>query len=408
MAARWLIAAALMSSAALAQTPVIDHAPSAAILELRRIFFADRRINALTFRNMADMFHTLTVGHGDRVWQLDTDYHPLDFTYGFDGKNLNAEAFLERTHTNALIIVKGGRIVFERYRNFTDPTTHFLSMSTAKSITSILVGAAIQDGLIRSIDDQITAYVPELMGSAYDGVTIRNALMMRSGVDRPDVYDASPDSEMAKVREGAMVRNDRRSTDEALVVKRRHPPGKTFLYSTLDTTVLGWVIEKAAGKPLPDYMTQRLWQPLGAEAEGFFIADGPPGIGRATNGMGYNAVLRDYARIGLMMLNDGRANGRQIIPAEWVRASTSPHGPEPAATGEDYGYGYQWWTLTNSNAYMAIGLQGQFIFVDPDTDTVIVKLSYFPLGDEAASRESDAFFRAASAWRPAEAVGSGR
>jgi CubicO group peptidase (beta-lactamase class C family) len=125
-----------------------------------------------------------------------------------------------------------------------------------------------------------------------------------------------------------------------------------------------------------------------------------PGVGRASNGMGFNAVLRDYGRVGQMMLHLGKANGRQIIPADWVRESTVPTGPEPADGESTLGYQYQWWTLVDSNAYMAIGLEGQFIFVDPDTRTVIVKLSYFPLSNRDASAESEAFFRAASAWVP--------
>jgi CubicO group peptidase (beta-lactamase class C family) len=149
-------------------------------------------------------------------------------------------------------------------------------------------------------------------------------------------------------------------------------------------------------------MSERLWAPLGAEADGFFLTDGPPGVGRPTNGMGFNAVLRDFARIGQMMLHEGRVGDRQIISADWVRESTIPTGPEPVAPDQDQGYQYQWWTLVNSNAYMAIGLQGQFIYVDPDTQTVIVKLSYLPLSNKAQGyQESEAFFRTVSAWRPA-------
>lgn len=374
--------------------------PSRALQELRRIFFADSRINMLTFHNMEEIFHTLPVRAGKPAKPMARAEAPLDFSYSFKGETVRADDFLERTFTNALLIIKDDRIVYERYRNLTGPNTKFLSMSTAKSITSILVGAAIQDRYIRSVDDQIITYVPELKDTAYDGVTIKDALLMRSGIERSDRYDPDPKSEMTRLREATMVLNERRATDEALTVKRRDKPGARFNYSTLNTTVLGWVLEKATRQPLQEYMTRRLWQPLGAEADGFFIADGPPGVGRATNGMGFNAELRDFGKIGQMMLHDGKANGRQIIPTAWVRESTVPTGPEPADADNPQGYQYQWWTLVNSNAYMAIGLQGQFIYVDPDTRTVIVKLSYFPLGNEEASAESEAFFRAVSAWTP--------
>ena len=274
-------------------------------------------------------------------------------------------------------------------------------MSTAKSITSILVGAALEDGFIGSLDDQVTSYVSELEGTAFEGASIRDLLLMKSGVDREDNYRPEPGSALAQLREDTMILNRHRTVDEAFLVQRADEPGATFRYSTLNTNVLGWVLERAVGKPVNEYMSERLWIPLGAEADGFFMTDGPPGIGRPTNGMGFNGVLRDYARIGQMMLHQGRVGDRQIISPEWVRESTIPTGPEPADPSERQGYQYQWWTLTNSNAYMAIGLQGQFIFVDPDTNTVIVKMSYLPLaGREEAYHEIEAFFRAASAWNP--------
>ncbi|MBB4614178.1 serine hydrolase domain-containing protein [Novosphingobium taihuense] len=401
---RKLLAVALASGMVLGPVgPALatDEAPSHAMQELRRIFFADPRINMLTFHNMDEIFHTLPVRTRGKAKPMARAELPIDFSYSFRGETVRAEDFLERSFTNALLIIKDDRIVYERYRNLTGPQTKFLSMSMAKSITSILIGAAVQDGLITSVDDQVVAYVPELKGTAYDGVTIKDTLLMRSGIERSDRYDPDPNSEMTRLREATMIQNTRRATDEALTVKRRDEPGARFNYSTLNTTVLGWIIEKASGKTLPEYMSRRLWQPLGAEADGFFITDGPPGVGRATNGMGYNAVLRDYGRIGQMMLHNGKANGRQIIPAAWVRESTVPIGPEPADGEQTLGYQYQWWTLVNSNAYMAVGLQGQFIYVDPDTRTVVVKLSYFPLGNETPSEESEAFFRAVSSWKPA-------
>ncbi len=178
-----------------------------------------------------------------------------------------------------------------------------------------------------------------------------------------------------------------------------HPPGEVFQYKTIDTAVLGLLIERISqGGTLSSYMTTHLWEPLGAEADGFFIMDGEPGVGREFSGAGFNAVMRDYARIGLMMQNEGRVNGKQIVSPEWIRESTRPTGKQDQLLD----YGYQWWTLSGTPAYSAIGLQGQFIFVDPSTKTVVVKLSYFPPQDknDAAIRESVEFFQAASKWEP--------
>ena len=388
-------------SAAFAQSaPAEPEAPTAAIQELRRHFW-DESINALTFHSIDSIFHTVPVKAGPTPSALIRAEHPLDFSYEFSGDAHQAEDILDRTYTNALLIMKDDKIVYEKYRNFTGPSTRFLSMSTAKSITSILVGTALEDGFIRSLDDQVTFYVPELTGTAFDGASIRDLLLMKSGVDREDNYQPQPGSALAQLREDTMILNRRRTVDEAFVLKQADEPGATFRYSTLNTNVLGWVLEKAVGKPVNEYMSERLWIPLGAEADGFFMTDGPPGIGRPTNGMGFNGVLRDYARIGQMMLHHGRVEDRQIVSSEWVADSTVPTGAEPASPKDHQGYQYQWWTLVNSNAYMAIGLQGQFIFVDPDTRTVIVKMSYLPLARRMdAYQEIEAFFRAASAWRP--------
>jgi CubicO group peptidase (beta-lactamase class C family) len=182
-------------------------------------------------------------------------------------------------------------------------------------------------------------------------------------------------------------------------------PGRQFNYSTMDTAVLAWALERAVGQPIATYMTTRLWEPMGMQANGFWIADGPPGVGRELAGMGFNAQARDYARLGQMMLQGGQAMGRQIVPKQWVTESTASRLIDAPAPGNEppppipLGYGYQWWTLHGTGMYTAIGLQGQFIFVDPATRTVVVKLSFFPPDQEMKLMgESLDFFRAAAAW----------
>jgi primary-amine oxidase len=373
--------------------------PSPALIEARR-HMLDAEINSVTFRTMEDLFDTLRVANEGQPWALAEEPQALDFTYTFGGETHEAEAFLGRTYTNALLIIKNDKIVFERYLNNTNQDNHFISMSVAKSITSILIGMALEDGHIESVDDPIVKYIPELAGTGYDGVTIRHALLMRSGTDWNERYDFGRESPMQRLHDAAVVENRIRFVEPALELKSIHPPGEVFNYSTVETGVLGWVLERAVGRPLPEYMADRWWKPAGMQSYGFWIADGPPGIGRAINGMGFNATLRDYARIGLMMLNEGAANGRQLVSPEWVREATVPAGTEPVAPGSTRGYQYQWWTLTDSEAYTAIGLQGQFIFVDPRSRTVVVKLSYFPPGEQRADAETEAFLRAVSEWTP--------
>jgi hypothetical protein len=145
------------------------------------------------------------------------------------------------------------------------------------------------------------------------------------------------------------------------------------------------------------YTAQRLWEPLGAESDGYYLMDGAPGTGREFSGAGFAATLRDFARLGEMVRKGGEANGRRIVSAQWIRESTTPTPSDAAGPG----YGYQWWMLANPGSFQAIGLQGQYIHIDPATATVIVQLSYLPPGDDrSATEESMAFFSAASAWNP--------
>lgn len=365
-------------------------------VQILRWHMLDGDVNALTFRSMDTLFTTRTVARAGQTWALPRADHALDFSYSFQGKTYSAEQFLERTYTNALLVMKDGKIVSERYRNNSNERTRFMGWSMTKSITSILIGSALAEKRIQSLDDPIVRYLPELKGSGYDGATVRHILQMRSGVDYEERYDFDNPGAAATNHINALVKNATRFADAARSVKRLHTPGEVFQYKTLDTAVLGWLLERVSGMPIAAYTASRLWEPLGAEADGFYIMDGLPGVGREFNGAGFNATLRDFARVGLLMLNRGKANGRQIVSPEWVAESTRP--TDATATGP-MGYGYQWWTLGGAS-YSAIGLQGQYIFVDPASRTVVVKLSYFPPDEQAASEETTAFLKAAAAWTP--------
>jgi CubicO group peptidase (beta-lactamase class C family) len=397
-AGAWATSLLLLPSALLAYPPPPPDPslpPSevpAAVQQVRREML-EAQINALTFQSMDRIFTTRTVPRSGRVWQLPRADHALDFKYEFEGRQYTPDEFLERTYTNALLVMKDGRIVSEIYRNNSNERTRFIAWSMTKSLVGLMVGCALREGHIKSIDDPITQYLPELKGSGYDGATIKHILQMRSGVDYEERYDFGNPGVAARNHELALVANVVRFADAAKTIKRAHRPGEVWNYKTLDTAVLGWLIERASGNTLAAFMARHLWEPLGAEHDGFFIMDGEPGVGREFSGAGFNATLRDFARIGLMMLNEGQANGRQIIPAEWVRDSSRPAG------GSGPGYGYQWW-INPDGSYQALGLQGQFIYIDPATRTVVVKLSYFPPGDTAADEETQAFFSAASRWRP--------
>lgn len=358
----------------------------------------DGDVNAWTFRRMDDLFTTRTVGRSGPVWRLLRDEHTLDFSYQWNGDTYAAPEVLDRTYTNALLVIKDGRIVSEIYRNNTGPESRFIGWSMTKSLTSVLVGCALEDGHINSLDTLITDYLPELLDGAYAGVSIRHIMQMRSGVDYEERYDFANPGVAASNHINALVRNVVRFADVAQTLPQQTEPGSTFQYKTIDTAVLGWLVERATGMSVAAYTARCVWEPLGAEADGFYIMDGPPGVGREFSGAGFNATLRDWARFGQMVLDGGMADRRRVVSEEWIAASTQPTADEDAARG---GYGLQWWTMGNSDAFAAIGLQGQYVYIDPVTRTVVVKLSYFPPGDNSAlDAETLAFMAAASAWQP--------
>ena len=337
--------------------------------------------NSFYFQHMADLFDTRSVGHAGSAWPLPRQDQAIQFQYQWQGATYSYEDFLDRTYTNALIVMKGGKIVTELYQNRSSAATHFMGWSMTKTFVSTLVGLAVQEGRIHSLDDRLVQYLPELKGSAYNGVTIRQTLQMKSGVAYEERYDGAP-SIASDSHELALMQNVRRFVEPALTIARAHAPGTVFEYKTLDTAVLGWLVERVTDRPIAHYMAEKLWEPLGAEADGFFIMDGPPGVGREFTGAGFNAVARDYARFGQMILNKGFANGHQIVSAAWIAQATQPTDPE----GPMGGYGYQWWTAGGS--YFALGLEGQYIFIDPAHETVIVKMSYFPPGEDMLYGES--------------------
>jgi CubicO group peptidase (beta-lactamase class C family) len=367
-------------------------------VQILRWHMLDNNVSSLAFRSMDELFTTRTVARGGSVWNLPRSDRRLDFTYAWQGASRPAGEFLERTYTNALLVIKDGRIISEIYRNNAGERSRFIGWSMTKSITSVLIGCALAEGKIDSLDTPITRYLPELAGGGYDGVSVRHVMQMRSGVDYEERYDFENPGVAARNHIAALVKNTARFTDVARTLPRIHRPGEHFQYKTIDTAVLGWLVERATQSSVAAYTTRCLWEPLGAEADGYYIMDGAPGTGREFSGAGYNATLRDYGRFGQMMLDGGVADGRRIVPAEWVRQSTQPAGPEDTRRG---GYGLQWWTIGASDAYTAIGLQGQYIYIDPATRTVVVKLSYFPPGNNSLiEAETLAFMAAASAWDP--------
>jgi len=353
--------------------------------ELARRAFTDSQDRVQKFQDPDRIFPSRAVSPAADPLPLPRADLPDGFAirYEWRGETYDVDEFNERTRTTALLILKDGRIVTEIYRNGARPETRFISFSTGKSVTSTLLGMAIADGYVGSVDEPLTQYLPALTGSAYDGVTIRDALQMSSGVAWDEYeYDfgnlAKP---LNRHWENAMVQQRYRFVEGANELPREYEPGKKFNYNTLETCLLGWLVENATKRRLSTYMQQRLWQPAGMEFEARWLLDGPEGIGREMSGGMLEAALRDYGRFGLLIMNGGKAGDRQLVPADWVRAATSA-GSDAVSYGKLYegyplGYGYQWWLFPDGN-FEAQGIFGQLIFVAPAERVVIVKLSAWP------------------------------
>jgi CubicO group peptidase (beta-lactamase class C family) len=366
--------------------------PSPATIAMRWQWL-NPEINAFTFRETGQVFESRPVNTWGPRFAL-PDGAPMAMPeIAFGGETRSYERFAEDTFTNALLVIRDGRIVFEDYRNKSDATVRFIGFSMSKTITAMLVGVALEQGAIGSLDDPLTKYLPELAGTGYDGATIRQVLQMRSGVDYQERYDFGDNPSFAgRLHEQAIVLNKMRFADGALETKRANGPGSTFNYSTLDTFVIGWLLERATRTELAPYTEAHLWGPLGAEGSAFWLADGPQGAGRELSGMGFNATLRDFGRLGQLMLDGGRREGKQILPAGWVGQMT-----QMVPTGEPMpGYGlFTWQVDAEPGAYAAVGLAGQFIYVHPQSRTVIVKLSHYPpVEPEHVRPETMAFFKA--------------
>ncbi|MCW2389654.1 CubicO group peptidase (beta-lactamase class C family) [Sphingobium sp. B11D3B] len=371
--------------------------PSEEVKTYRMQMF-DPPLRMLANRTLAEMFNTAPVGASPNVLALRQRQRPLDFTYEFNKQRRNASDIVERTQTDALLIMKNGEIVYEGYYNQSSEATLFNSYSVAKSFNAIMVGLALREGKIASLTTPIITYIPELKGSGYEGTTVRDLLEMRSGVDWVDNF-MTPGNLAYDAHVASWVQENARYTDAAALTKPAHKPGTHFVYNSMDAALVGLVVERAVGMPVSRYLSERLWKPGGMEADGFYVIDGPAGVGREFTAGGFNARLRDYGRIGQLMLNEGSLNGKQLIPADYVRTLRQSITVD---TGEGLGYGYFWWTQPGTQAFSAIGGEGQFIYVDPEHKTVVVKLSHGPVGPDAVPvmAETMEFLTAAARWNP--------
>ncbi|MDX9908223.1 MAG: serine hydrolase [Mariniphaga sp.] len=305
--------------------------------------------------------------------QLGNRALPVDFVH--NGTTYNTLQYLDSSYTQGFLFIKNDTIRYENYWRGQEEDIQHISWSMAKSYLSALFGIAMEEGFIKSIDQTVDEYIPELKGSGYEGVKIKDVLQMSSGVKFDETY-SDPESDINRYW-GGFVSGE--SQDEfAGTLINETPPGTYNKYVSIDTHVLGMILVKATGRSLTDYLQEKIWKPLGAEFDAYWIADG---IGMEMANGGLNACLRDYAKLGRLYLNKGNWNGKQIVPQAWCEASISPteeHLQPGSKNSSDpgIGYGYQWWIVDgNEGEFMAIGVFNQHIYINPATKTIIVKNS---------------------------------
>ncbi len=317
------------------------------------------------YRNFDRILATRTIAAGDFVLELpDVPRDLSGLSFEFDGEALSLESFVERNHVVGLLVLKDGAIALERYRKGNGPDTRWVSFSVAKSVVSLLYGAAIKDGYITDLDESVTAYLPRLRGTSYEGVSIRDALQMASGVEWSEDY-GDPSSDVRRLSNFTSLT----LLDYLGERPRVAAPGERFNYNSGETHLLASVLRSAIGSNLSTYLSSKMWRPFGMEADANWLLWGPDGP--EDGGCCISATLRDYGRIGLFVTRGGALpDGDTVLPAGWMEQSTSP---SPSSEG----YGFLWW-LIGDQAYAALGVFGQMIFIDPAEDLVVVTHSVWP------------------------------
>lgn len=371
--ARWLVLVAAMLLAACA-TP---HARRTDVL------FWNQPQREAAFRAMETHYASNVVRHGVAYPLPNGTLVRPDFA---DGSTLNA--YMAAHHVAGIMVVQDGRVRLERYGLGATPDTRWTSFSVAKSFTSTLVGAALRDGFIHSLDDKVTRYIPELAAGAYRDVTVRQLLTMTSGVRWNEDY-VDPRSDVAMMYEGTRQPGVPLLVTYMAPLPREFAPGERWVYKTGETDLIGILVARATGKTLAAYLSEKIWKPYGMASDALWLKDEIDGT--EAGGSGVSATLADYARLGQFLLDGGIANGRPVLAAGWIADATHRHA-DIGVPGR--GYGYQWWTYDNG-AFAGIGIFGQLLYVDPSRHLVIVQMAAWPVAtNDEQARARTAFVQA--------------
>jgi len=314
------------------------------------------------YRNISKFLPTRTIKPGKSVYPLPVELAGLDdLRFAFDGKQLTIDDYLADQSVAGLLVIKNGKIVFERYRLGNTKETVWMSYSVSKSVTSMLVGAAIKDGYIKSVDEKVTDYLPRLKGSVYAQSSIRDLMQMSSGVRWNEDY-TDRQSDLNKLNSSLTGWYTVNLYEYLRHLPRDAEPGEVFNYNTAETNLVGTLLRSAIGNNLSTYLEEKIWRPFGMESDANWVLSEPGG--GETGGCCISATLRDYGRLGLFAMGGGQlADGVEVLTENWMEESTRP--------SKGYkGYGYLWW-LNDNGTYRAMGIFGQGIYINAAEGVVI-------------------------------------
>lgn len=329
----------------------------------------------VNFRSAAETFPSYTLKASNTALPFSRrDDITLPETYSYNGETRSLADLLERTYTTGFLVAVDDTILSESYFLGERESDRHIMFSVSKSVVSAALGIALNEGKFDSIEDPITKYLPELNGSGYEGVRIKDILQMSSGVYFNEDYN-DPFSDVNQM--GLTIATGGSLNSFATGLERQWEPGTYNNYVSVDTHVLGMLLVKQTGMSVSDYVAEKIWRPMGAEFDGKWLTDG---VGMEMAMGGFNMALRDMARVGRLYLNLGELNGKRIVPAQWVTASITPDAPHlmPGAenSSNTFGYGYQWWIPEEPHGdFYAAGIYYQYIYIDPTTGVIVAKTS---------------------------------
>jgi CubicO group peptidase (beta-lactamase class C family) len=362
----------------------------------RGSWFYDESVRVGSFSHLDRLLPHYTLKKAATPLPLPKAASEPNFEYRFENRTHRLDDFLARQRITGLLLIKDGEVLVERYQYDRKPTDRFVSHSMAKSIVSLAIGMALAEGKIASLDDAVAKYVPKLAGSPYGETSIRNVLRMSSGVPFNEVYDGNDD-----LTRFSVIRNWDGSIEALRAFRVREvEQGARFHYASSETVTLAVLLRAVTGTTLSAYLTPRLWQPMGAEADATWVKTSD-GIETASGS--FNAILRDYGRLGVLLANDGAVGATQVVPKHYLLEATDwrrqPDAFAPGKATPYFGYGYQFWLFPGERRRFALlGVYGQSIFIDPELKLVMVitaAAKTASVGRETLGRERDALWRGA-------------